>query len=191
MTERLAPDLSRSTLPRDPRERRRLFALSVLQVAGMTLALLVLYAVAPVAGRTDTGAILALLGALVVFLLLLAWQIRAIVQAPHPEVRAIQILLLAFVVILIVFSYTYLSLAEQDSGSFSEHLSRVAAFYFSVSTFATVGFGDIAARSDPARLVVTIQMLLDLALIAGAARLVLGAVRMALSSRQPEEGPAA
>jgi hypothetical protein len=35
-----------------------------------------------------------------------------------------------------------------------------------VTVLSTVGFGDITAQSDASRLLVTIQMLLDLALIA-------------------------
>lgn len=46
-----------------------------------------------------------------------------------------------------------------------------------VSVFSGVGFGDIVPRSQPARLVVTTQMLCDLALLGAAARFVLDAVR--------------
>ena len=186
MSSHEGPDLSRSSLPRDPHERRRLFAAFGLRLAAMTLVLMVLYAVTPVAGRTDLGALVALVGALVVFLGLVAWQIRSIVQAEHPELRAVQTVLLALIVLLIVFSFAYLSLESSSPGSFSEHLSRVAAFYFTVSTFATVGFGDVSAHSDAARVFVTIQMLLDLAVIAGAARLVVVAVRMGLHRRRGE-----
>ena len=39
-----------------------------------------------------------------------------------------------------------------------------------------MGFGDIVPRVDPARLVVTVQMLADLAMFAVVIRLILGAV---------------
>ncbi len=159
-----------------------------MRVAAMTFVLLVLYAITPVAGRTDTGALIGLFAALAAFLVLVAWQIRAIVNAPHPELRALQTVLVALVILLIVFAFAYLSIAQSDPGSFSEHLSRVAAFYFTVSTFSTVGFGDVAARSDAARVIVTIQMLLDLAVIAGAARLVIVAVRVGLQRHETAKG---
>jgi hypothetical protein len=38
-----------------------------------------------------------------------------------------------------------------------------------------VGFGDITPKTDPARAVVTVQMLLDLVVIAVVAKLLLGA----------------
>ena len=42
--------------------------------------------------------------------------------------------------------------------------------------FSTVGFGDITPKTDVARLVVTVQMLADLAVIAVVIRLIFGAV---------------
>ena len=48
-----------------------------------------------------------------------------------------------------------------------------------VTVLATVGFGDITAKTDPARLVVTIQMVADLILIAVVVRLILGAASRA------------
>ena len=50
-----------------------------------------------------------------------------------------------------------------DPGAFSqEDLTRTDALYLSVTIFSTVGFGDISATSQSARLVVTSQMILDL-----------------------------
>ena len=68
-------------------------------------------------------------------------------------------------------------------------LDRTSALYFAVTVFSTVGFGDIAPCTDPARLVVTVQMLADLAVIAVVIQLIFGAVNRALS--QPDRSPAA
>jgi voltage-gated potassium channel len=54
-------------------------------------------------------------------------------------------------------------------------LTRSSALYFTVTVFSTVGFGDITAKTDVARLVVTVQMLADLAVVAVVIRLILGA----------------
>ena len=43
--------------------------------------------------------------------------------------------------------------------------------------FTTVGFGDITAKSEAARVVLIVQMLADLALLGAGARVLLGAVR--------------
>ncbi|MCX5316988.1 potassium channel family protein [Streptomyces sp. NBC_00154] len=51
------------------------------------------------------------------------------------------------------------SLRNQAGGS---GLTRTDTLYFAVSTFTTVGFGDITATSEAGHLIVTAQMLLDL-----------------------------
>jgi hypothetical protein len=61
--------------------------------------------------------------------------------------------------------------------AFTQRLTRTDALYFSVTVFSTVGFGDITARSEPARVVVIFQMLGDLALLGAGARVLLGAVQ--------------
>ena len=40
---------------------------------------------------------------------------------------------------------------------FGEPLIRSGALYFSVTVFSTVGFGEVTAKADPARLIVTAQ----------------------------------
>jgi voltage-gated potassium channel len=39
-------------------------------------------------------------------------------------------------------------------------MTHTDALYFTVTVFATVGFGDITARTDTARLLVTVQITL-------------------------------
>ena len=59
---------------------------------------------------------------------------------------------------------------------------------------ATVGFGDIAAKSEPARVILIVQMLGDLALLGAGVRLLLGAVRRGRERRSDtgdDPGPAA
>ena len=61
--------------------------------------------------------------------------------------------------------------------TFTQDLDHVRALYFTVTVFSTVGFGDITPRTDPARLIVSVQMLLDLALIGAVVRLLFNAAR--------------
>jgi len=50
--------------------------------------------------------------------------------------------------------------------------NRVDALYFTVSTVATVGFGDVHAVGSAARVAVTVHMVMDLLVLGIAARLV-------------------
>lgn len=62
--------------------------------------------------------------------------------------------------------------------NFNVHtLTRTDALYFAITVFATVGFGDIAATSQTARIIVTVQMILDLIVIGLVVRGFLGAVQ--------------
>ena len=50
-------------------------------------------------------------------------------------------------------------MAALSAGNFSQPLNHTDALYFTVTVFATVGFGDITATTEAARLVVTGQMI--------------------------------
>ncbi|MHB1594307.1 MAG: potassium channel family protein [Streptosporangiaceae bacterium] len=54
---------------------------------------------------------------------------------------------------------------------------RSDSLYFTVTVFATVGFGDIVPKTETARLVVTGQMLTDLVIIGLVVEAIFGAVR--------------
>jgi hypothetical protein len=61
--------------------------------------------------------------------------------------------------------------------------------YFAVTVFSTVGFGDIAAWSQPARIVVMIQILADLIYIGLLVRALFGAAQIGTSRRTDQNAP--
>lgn len=159
-----------------------------MRMATTGLALVLVYAFVPVAGKGGLGAALLMLAGLAIVLGLVARQVRKVVEADHPKLRAIEALALVVPVLLLVFSYTYLSLSQSRPESFTEPLSRIDAFYFATTIFGTVGFGDIAAKSDVARLIVTVQILIGLGAVVGLARLLLGAADIGIR-RRPAVSP--
>jgi hypothetical protein len=104
-------------------------------------------------------------------------QVRRITRAALPELRAVEALGIVIGVFLVGFSIVYLSMSRTNIATFSQRLDPTRALYFTISVFSTVGFGDITPRTDGARLVVSTQMLLDLALIGIAVRMILTAAR--------------
>ena len=128
------------------------------------------------------GADIALVG--VVF----AWQIRRISVAELPELRAVEALGIVVVLFLVAFSAIYLAMSHQAARTFTEPLDHVKALYFTITIFSTVGFGDITPRTDAARLVVTAQMLLDLAIIGIVVRLLFNAAKSRITPAAPEVG---
>ena len=61
-------------------------------------------------------------------------------------------------------------MGRAQPAQFSEPLTRLDAAYFTVTIFATVGFGDIVAVSEAARAVATVQMVGDLVIVGVVAR---------------------
>ena len=113
----------------------------------------------PLPSRSDTFTILLLVVGLAALVVVVAWHVRAIATSDYPRMRAVEALSLAAPMYLVLFAATYFLLARASETSFSELLSRAGALYFSVTVFSTTGFGDISARSDVARLLVTVQMI--------------------------------
>ncbi len=64
-----------------------------------------------------------------------------------------------------------------SAASFTEPLTRTDALYLTVTVFSTVGFGDITAKSEAARVVLIVQMLADLAFLGVGIRVLVGAVQ--------------
>ncbi|MGW4725004.1 potassium channel family protein [Streptomyces sp. NPDC004291] len=121
---------------------------------------------------------------------LLALQTVGIVRSPHPRLRAVEALTTAIPLFLLLFAATYFLYARQQGGQpFSEPLSRNDALYFTVTVFATVGFGDIAPVSQPARVLTTCQMVADLVLVGLVAKVLVGAVRMGVERQGSATAP--
>ena len=108
---------------------------------------------------------------------------RLILRAAHPAAKAIEALTLTGPLFLLLFASTYFLMSQADGGSFNlPGLTRSDTLYFTVTVFATVGFGDIVATSHNARGLVTAQMILDLILIGAVIRAFVEAVRIARTS---------
>lgn len=134
--------------------------------------------------RLDASLSLLLGCGLAVVTLLLWWQIREIARSPYPRIKAIGALATSVPLFLAVFATTYFLMGQADPEHFSESLTRLDSAYFTVTVFATVGFGDISPVSPAARAVATIQMLGDLVVVGLVAKTLLGAVQHSLSHRE-------
>ena len=124
------------------------------------------------------------------FLGLLTWNLRAITQSDNPGLRALEGLMAVVPLFILLFSATYFTMSHNDDGAFSALLSRTDALYFTVTIFSTVGFGDLTAKTEAARLLVSAQMILDLIILGLGVRIILEAVergRKRISSQTTTE----
>jgi voltage-gated potassium channel len=121
-----------------------------------------------------------------VFATVIAWEIRRILRADLPQLRAAEAVAVSVAVFLCVYATTYVTLSDLGPENFTQQLNRTGGLYFAIVTFGTVGYGDIAPRMDLARIVVSSQVLGDLLFIALGLRAIFGISKLTLSRR--EEG---
>lgn len=172
--------------PPSPMIPRRYVVAAIARLVASTAGLVALYFVLPL-NRASGGATLVLLAAgLAGFAVIVTVQVRAILHASYPGLRAVAGFGAAIPLFVLVFASTYLSMAAADLAAFSEPLSHTDALYFTVTVFSTVGFGDITPRSEGARLVTTVQMIGGLVVLGLLARVVVGAVQ---TTRQRQRDP--
>src|SRR5690242_20443807 len=117
------------------------------------------------------------------FALVVALQVPAIIKADHPILRASVALGVLVPLYLLIFARVYLSSSLSSPGSFNEPLDHSSALYFIVTVFATVGFGDIVAKTDSMRLLVTGQMLVNLIVVGAGIRILVSAARRGMEEK--------
>jgi voltage-gated potassium channel len=178
--------MTRRRRPVDPspwaRWRRGAFALlrSVLAVALLVVA----YYRAPLDATLDAGGWVVFGAGLLGFAGCTAWQVHAILRSDTPRLQAAQTVVVGIPLLLLLFAVTYALIATNQPDAFSEPMTRTDALYFTVTVFATVGFGDIAPTSEVARIVTMVQMLLGLIAVGVLAKVLLGAVRVSVRRRE-------
>ena len=151
----------------------------VLRTAAAIVLLLVAYYEAPLdRPLTLTSAVL-FTGALLLAGLVVVVEVRGILASASPMLQAVRVIALGVPLLLVLFAATYVTVDGQQADAFTEPLSRTDGLYFTVTTFATVGYGDISPQTELARVLVTVQMLVGLLAVGVIAKVVLGAVRVA------------
>ena len=126
------------------------------------------------------ASLLALIGLIGMFV----HQTRRINRSRYPLLAGAETLIIVLVIFLVGFAFVYLAMSTSAPDTFSEPLNRTGAVYFAITVLSTVGFGDITPKSDPARWLVSAQMLIDIGFIAGALRLIFDIARRADQRRQ-------
>lgn len=159
------------------RHRTRPVVVAIVRVPVNVTAVLLLYYLLPLHGPFGPTTVAELTAGLLVVALLAAWQIASVLHSPYPVLRAAETLSLLVPLFLVLFAAAYQMLAAADPASFSQAMSRTDTLYFVVTVFSTVGFGDITAVSETARVLVTVQMIGDLVFVGLVIRALMTAMR--------------
>jgi voltage-gated potassium channel len=160
------------------RQRRRFIVGAILRTLATVALVVAIYFVLPMDHAIDAATVTELVLGVLVLFAIIAWQIRQIIRSDHPNIRAVEALAFTVPLYVLLFATTYFLMAHAQMAAFGGPLTRTDAMYFSSTVFTTVGFGDIAAKSQGARLIVTSQMWLDLLILGLVVRLVVNAVKL-------------
>jgi voltage-gated potassium channel len=162
--------------------------LAVFRSLVSTVLLVVLYYVLPLDHVKNVAVTLTV--GLVILAAVTVLQLRVISKAAYPALRAIEALATTLPLFLLLFASAYFIMAGASQANFSTHsLTHTDALYFTVTVFSTVGFGDITAVSETARLVVIVQMILDLLALGLVVRAFVSAVQSARQQASPDVLP--
>jgi voltage-gated potassium channel len=162
---------------------------ALVQVAGSVVVLGAIYFLVPTRDgglSSDAPWLLLELG---LFAAVVALQVPAIINAHHPILRATVALGVMVPLYLLIFARVYLSGSLSSPDSFNESLTHASALYFTVTVFATVGFGDIVAKTDSMRMIVTLQMLVNLIVVGAGIRVLISAARRGMAQRSVVVAP--
>jgi voltage-gated potassium channel len=163
--------------PPVPTPSRRALALGVGRALLSTTLLVVGYFLLPLDRLVDVNTAVLLVGALVGLTAVIALQVRSILHSSEPTIRAGEALATTVPLLLLLFAAAYYVMSQAVPADFTESLDRLDALYFTVTVFATVGFGDITPVTAQARAAVTIQMVINLLMIGLGVRVIVTAAR--------------
>ena len=177
-------------------QRRRILRRALTRSLASTIFLVALYCLAPMDKLRGVPLWVSLSAGLVILVVVILLQVLRITRSRYPGLQAVEALAVTAPLFLLLFASAYLVLAQADPASFSTpQLNRTDTLYFTLTVFSTVGFGDITAISQTARLIVMIQMVLDLVVLGLGVQVYRGAVNVGrhrsgtVTTEQPQENP--
>jgi voltage-gated potassium channel len=140
--------------------------------------MLIIFYTVPVSTQESTGRVvfstlLTLLG-----LIALAWgiveQVRRQLQSRSEDIHTL-VMLLPLAAVL--FALGFYVLAVHSPSQFDGLTTRTDALYFTLSTLTTVGYGDITAHGQLARVLVIFQLVFNAVFVGAAVSTIVGTIR--------------
>jgi voltage-gated potassium channel len=186
------PSSSLPDLPGNPPRGRTAWKVGLLVLLRVTVTITVLftaYYLIPTVAEGGDSDVPWLIAALAVFGVVVGIQVPAIIKSKYPNLRAIEALAVTVPLFLLIFARIYLSNSLANPATFTVPLDHNSAFYFTVTVFATVGFGDITPKTGGMQMLVTVQMLLNLAVLGLVIRLLTSAAKQEVARRGRDSGP--
>lgn len=169
--------------------RRQLMTIAAIRSFASVAVLVTAYFLLPFTRLLNGRLIVEFAAGVLLVIIVLISQTVLTLRSGYPLLRSVEAMATSIPLFLVVFSTTHYLVNDLNPGSYSEPMTRFDALYFTVSTFATVGFGDITAISVPARFATLVQMIGGLVLIGVVARVLIGTARLRESRRSSGQLP--
>jgi len=139
------------------------------------LGVLVLYFAVPVSTDAPLRRLLLDLGATLMGAGMIGYvvlrELRSTSPAGSERLTPVRLVLMLEIV-LVAFALTYYTLAMNLPGEMVGISTRIDSLYFTASTMSTVGYGDVHAEGQVARVITTVHLLFDVVFLAAFARLI-------------------
>ena len=158
--------------------RRQLLAIAGLRSLASVAVLVTAYFLLPFTRLLNGRLIVEFAAGVLLVIVVLTVQTLATLRSRYPLLRSVEAMATTIPLFLVVFSTTHYLVNGLDPASYSEPMTRFDALYFTMTTFATVGFGDITPVSLPARFVTLLQIIGGLILVGVVARVLISAARL-------------
>jgi voltage-gated potassium channel len=169
--------------------RRQLLTIAGLRSLASVAVLVTAYFLLPFTRLLNGRLIVEFAAGVLLVIVVLTVQTLATLRSRYPLLRSVEAMATTIPLFLVMFSTTHYLINGLDPGSYSEPMTRFDALYFTMSTFATVGFGDITPVSVPARFVTLLQMIGGLILVGVVARVLISAARLRADSKSSSQTP--
>ena len=172
-----------------PRRRRHLLTIAGLRSLASVAVLVTAYFLLPFTRLLNGRLIVEFVVGVLLVIVVLTVQTWTTLRSRYPLLRSAEAMATVIPLFLVVFSTTHYLINGLGPGSYSEPMTRFDALYFTMTTFATVGFGDITPVSMPARFVTLIQMIGGLILVGVVARVLISAARVREDRKSSSQTP--
>lgn len=112
--------------------------------------------------------------------------LRRVNTSERPLVDALYFLAALGTLAIVIPSSAYVATKDLSPESFDGLETKIDAVYFTVTTASTVGYGDITADTQGARLLVTMHIVMSIVVLGSMFRLVTRVVGLRVSERRDE-----
>lgn len=147
-----------------PTETRAAARRSLLRSAVLVIGLTVGYALVPLRGELWWVGAAVGLGAIIGVVPITVRRFHAVRRSEQPVLVAVEAIVLLVSMLVLGYAAVYFAM-DAHQGQFDGLVTRVDSVYFTVTTLSTVGYGDIHATGTAARVLVTLQIMMNLAFL--------------------------